>query len=87
MLLEQKAGTMTDFHITHHPSLDPRCRNCRFWDNWNDLDKKRMDTGLCDMFVDDGEFEKRTDWAVSYWDSRIRTGPDFGCIHFEVKDV
>ncbi len=61
----------------------PRCKNCRFWQKWED--GRDAD---CTKFEDDYDlYKERGDWArASYSDSHIHTGPNFGCIHFEVKD-
>lgn len=78
------AGTLVDEkHLWTAPNIEPRCKNCRFWQKWED--GRDAD---CTKFEDDYDlYKERGDWArASYSDSHIHTGPNFGCIHFEVKD-
>lgn len=52
------------------------CKNCRFWEE---------ESKICHKFNEE-LYETGSGVAPSYDDSNIHTGPNFGCIHFEVKN-
>jgi hypothetical protein len=73
--------------VIHDEIIDPRCKNCRFWKKW----ENGRDADCLKFYPEPDEMEsadyERGDMArASYDDSVISTGPNFGCIHFEVKD-
>ena len=73
------------------------CRNCRFWEKADKDDtlfvnNSNLKLGRCGnpAFVDgyNDESEVKNDGVLLYTDGTFPflSMPDFGCIHFEVKD-
>lgn len=61
-------------HVEFKSHIEPICRNCKFWEKYD------SEFGRCDN-ADVKEY-----WSYNE-SQRPMFPPDFGCIHFEAKDV
>lgn len=70
---------------------EPRCRNCKWWDE-NQQSNRVPNTHPCKLIYSDA----RKDAIPCYYDDRDRpkyfetqlfTGPDFSCCHFEARET
>jgi len=65
------------------------CKTCKWWSEAN-KELWRGDGGdcACEKFVYEGPLEPDglTYWDAENYDASFRTGPDFGCIHWEKEE-
>ncbi len=63
------------------------CKNCSYWDEWEKDEKHLIDVRVCTNTkeINTSDMKLNDFGIITYHDTLIYTGSDFGCVNFEDK--